>query len=44
MYFRMEKLVGVEEEGVEGVEEVEEEERVESLPQFQDQSNQVMII
>ena len=44
MYFRMEKLVGVEEE-VEGVEEeVEEEERVESLPQLQDQSNQVMII
>ena len=36
----MEKLVGVEEE----VEGVEEEERVESLPQLQDQSNQVMII
>ena len=37
MYFRMEKVVGVEE----GVEEVE---RVESLPQLQDQSHQVMII
>ena len=36
----MEKVVGVEEE-VEGVEEVE---RVESLPQLQDQSHQVMII
>ena len=45
-YFRIEKVVGVEEEveGVEEVEEVEGVEEVESLPQLQHQSHQVMII